>query len=63
MRNDSEPRSDRPADRRRRPSLAELLEKVTPENVHPETDWGPSLGKELLEPWPEEAARNVSLAE
>ena len=27
-------------------SLDELLSKVTPENIHPEVDWGPSVGKE-----------------
>ena len=29
--------------------LTDLLAGITPENIHPETDWGPSLGKELLE--------------
>jgi antitoxin MazE len=28
-------------------SLKALLAKVTPENIHPETDWGPPTGKEL----------------
>ena len=28
-------------------SLKALLSKVTPENIHPETEWGPSLGKEI----------------
>ena len=32
---------------RRRPSLDELLAKVTPENIHPETNWGPPQGKEV----------------
>ena len=32
---------------RRRPTLDELLAKVTPENIHPETDWGPPQGKEV----------------
>jgi antitoxin MazE len=27
-------------------TLAELLEGITPENVHPATDWGPDVGKE-----------------
>lgn len=27
-------------------NLNELLEKVTPDNVHPETDWGGPIGKE-----------------
>lgn len=34
----------RPA--RRRLTLDELLAKVTPENIHPETNWGPPRGKE-----------------
>jgi len=33
-------------ERTREISLKKLLSKVTPENVHPETDWGPSFGKE-----------------
>lgn len=28
-------------------SLEELLEGITPENLHPETDWGPPVGKEV----------------
>ena len=28
-------------------SLKKLLAKVTPENIHPETEWGPSVGKEI----------------
>lgn len=28
-------------------SLQTLLAKVTPENIHPETDWGRPVGKEL----------------
>jgi antitoxin MazE len=27
--------------------LDELLKKVTPENIHEETDWGPPIGKEI----------------
>jgi len=27
-------------------TLDELLEGMTDENVHPETDWGPDVGKE-----------------
>ena len=30
----------------RRPSLAELVERITPENLHPETKWGPPRGRE-----------------
>ena len=29
--------------------LSDLLAGITPGNVHPETDWGPSVGKEILE--------------
>ena len=36
----------RPA--RRHYRLADLLRRVTPANVHPETDWGPATGKEVL---------------
>ena len=32
---------------RRKYTLAELVSKITPENCHPETDWGPPLGKEI----------------
>ena len=32
---------------RRRPTLDELLAKVTPDNIHPETNWGPPQGKEV----------------
>ncbi len=28
-------------------SLKRLLAKVTPDNIHPETDWGPPQGKEF----------------
>jgi len=28
-------------------SLEKLLAKVTPENIHSETDWGPPVGKEV----------------
>jgi antitoxin MazE len=28
-------------------SLEELLERITPENVHAETDWGPPVGREM----------------
>jgi len=27
--------------------INELVEKITPENMHPETDWGAPVGKEL----------------
>lgn len=29
------------------PSLDELLSRITPESIHPETDWGPAVGKEV----------------
>jgi antitoxin MazE len=28
-------------------SLKSLASKITPENIHSETDWGPSQGKEI----------------
>jgi antitoxin MazE len=28
-------------------TLEELVSKITPENRHPETDWGPPVGKEI----------------
>lgn len=28
-------------------SLKKLLAKVTAQNIHPETDWGPPMGKEV----------------
>lgn len=31
-------------------SLDELLDKVTPENLHPATDWGADLGREIPPP-------------
>ena len=33
--------------RKVRYKLDDLLAGVTPENVHPETDWGPPRGKEV----------------
>jgi antitoxin MazE len=32
--------------RRREYTLEELLEQITPENLHGETDWGPATGRE-----------------
>lgn len=32
--------------RQRKYSLQELVTKITPENRHPATDWGPPVGKE-----------------
>lgn len=28
------------------PTLDELIARITPENIHPEMDWGPDVGKE-----------------
>ncbi|HEX3728501.1 MAG TPA: AbrB/MazE/SpoVT family DNA-binding domain-containing protein [Opitutaceae bacterium] len=32
---------------KQRPTLKQLLKGITPENRHPETDWGPPVGKEI----------------
>ena len=32
---------------RKYPTLDELLERVTLDTVHPETDWGPRVGREF----------------
>jgi antitoxin MazE len=37
----------RPAERI--PTLEELVAQITPENRHEETDWGPDVGKEIVE--------------
>ena len=37
------------AKRKPRYRLSELLAGVTRKNLHPETDWGPSVGREVLE--------------
>ena len=34
--------------KRRRYVLEELIDGITKQNRHPETDWGPSVGNELL---------------
>jgi antitoxin MazE len=31
------------------PTLEELVAKITPQNRHKETDWGPARGKEIIE--------------
>jgi antitoxin MazE len=31
------------------PTLEELVAKITPQNRHKETDWGPARGKEIVE--------------
>ena len=33
--------------KRKRKDLQELLAQVTPENIHPEIDFGPPVGKEV----------------
>ena len=33
--------------RPRKYSLKELVSKITPQNRHPETDWGKPMGKEI----------------
>ncbi len=33
--------------KRRRPTIEELVARITPENRHEETDWGPPQGKEF----------------
>jgi len=33
--------------RRRKYTLEELVSKITPQNRHPEMDWGPPQGKEI----------------
>lgn len=40
----AEPIVEQPA----RPTLAELLAGITPENLHEEIDFGPPVGEELL---------------
>jgi len=37
----------RPAERI--PTLEELVAQITPENRHKEADWGPDVGKEIVE--------------
>lgn len=32
---------------RRKPTLKELVSKITPENRHDETDWGSRVGREV----------------
>lgn len=29
-------------------SLREMLKKITKDNLHPETDWGPPVGREII---------------
>jgi antitoxin component of MazEF toxin-antitoxin module len=41
--------------RKRKYTLAQLLESVTEQNRHAEVDWGPPVGKEVLPPYSEGA--------
>ena len=34
----------------KRLKLDDLLDKVTPENLHPATDWGADMGREVVPP-------------
>ncbi|MEM6280694.1 MAG: AbrB/MazE/SpoVT family DNA-binding domain-containing protein [Chloroflexota bacterium] len=45
---DVELRDDEIVIKRRRYTLDDMLEQITPENVHGETDWGTPTGKEQL---------------
>src|ERR1043166_2773914 len=47
--------------RKRRYRLSDLLAEVSPENVHPETDWGGSIGREVLESSRRNAAMSSGL--
>ena len=28
--------------------LSEMVKRITKDNIHPETDWGPSVGREII---------------
>ncbi len=36
-----------PVRAKKRPTLAELVSRITPETLHKETDWGKPMGKEV----------------
>ena len=36
---------------RKKYSLDELIAQITPENRYAEINWGPDIGKEILEEW------------
>mgnify|MGYP003394853698 CR=1 FL=1 len=36
-----------PVRAKKRPTLGELVSRITPENRHRETDWGKPMGKEI----------------
>jgi len=39
--------------RKRKYTLQELVAQITPENIHPEIDYGPPVGREILPPFDE----------
>jgi antitoxin component of MazEF toxin-antitoxin module len=32
-------------------TLKELVKGITKKNRHPQIDWGPDVGREILDPW------------
>jgi hypothetical protein len=42
------------------PTLEELIAQITPENRRGETDWGPDVGKEIVEWEPAVPAKGTS---
>lgn len=36
-----------PVSRKREATLDDLLSRITPDTIHPETDWGKPVGKEI----------------
>lgn len=43
-----------------RKTLSELIAGITPENKHPEVDFGPPVGREILDPWPDQLSEDNS---
>lgn len=43
-----------------RKTLSELIAGITPENLHPEVDFGPPAGREILDPWTDELREDNS---
>jgi addiction module HigA family antidote len=41
------------------PSLDELVEQIAPENRHPAVDWGPAVGKEIVD-WVDDEGNDPS---
>ena len=35
-------------DRQKRYQLADMLDRITPDNIHTELDWGSEIGKEVV---------------